>query len=112
MTSLSGFEALLHGKRVYCYGMPFYAGWGLTYDEHDCFRRVKKLGLYDLIYQALIAYPTYIHPLRLDAISVEEAIEILINTPRANMVIDKNWRDRLMRMGKKLSMFIKVKLAF
>ncbi|WFL69461.1 capsular polysaccharide biosynthesis protein [Pantoea sp. X85] len=112
MTSLSGFEALLHGKRVYCYGMPFYAGWGLTYDEHDCFRRVKQLGLYDLIYQALIAYPTYIHPLRLDAISVEEAIEILINTPRANMVIDKNWRDRLMRMGKKLSMFIKVKLAF
>ncbi|MGJ7724790.1 capsular polysaccharide export protein, LipB/KpsS family [Escherichia coli] len=30
MTSLSGFEALLHGKRVFCYGMPFYAGWGLT----------------------------------------------------------------------------------
>jgi capsular polysaccharide export protein len=23
MTSLSGFEALMHGKRVFCYGMPF-----------------------------------------------------------------------------------------
>jgi capsular polysaccharide export protein len=34
MTSLSGFEALMHGKRVFCYGMPFYAGWGLTQDEH------------------------------------------------------------------------------
>lgn len=34
MTSLSGFEALLHGKKVHCYGMPFYAGWGLTQDEH------------------------------------------------------------------------------
>jgi capsular polysaccharide export protein len=35
MTSLSGFEALMHGKRVFCYGMPFYAGWGLTQDEHQ-----------------------------------------------------------------------------
>lgn len=39
MTSLSGFEALLHGKQVHCYGLPFYAGWGLTVDEHHCPRR-------------------------------------------------------------------------
>lgn len=41
MTSLSGFEALLHGKQVHCYGLPFYAGWGLTVDEHHCPRRSK-----------------------------------------------------------------------
>lgn len=56
MTSLSGFEALLHGKHVHCYGLPFYAGWGLTVDEHRCPRRERKLTLADLIYQALIVY--------------------------------------------------------
>ena len=28
VSSQMGFEALLLGKAVYCFGMPFYAGWG------------------------------------------------------------------------------------
>lgn len=49
MTSLSGFEALLHGKQVHCYGLPFYAGWGLTVDEHHCPRRGKiNVSRFDL----------------------------------------------------------------
>ncbi len=28
LTSLTGFEALLHSKKVVGYGLPFYAGWG------------------------------------------------------------------------------------
>lgn len=32
VTSQMGFEALMHGKPVRCFGMPFYAGWGLTED--------------------------------------------------------------------------------
>ena len=32
ITSLTGFEALLRGKDVVCFGAPFYAGWGLTTD--------------------------------------------------------------------------------
>ena len=31
-TSLAGFEALLRDKEVTTYGVPFYAGWGLTTD--------------------------------------------------------------------------------
>ena len=31
-TSLAGFEALLRGKPVTTYGVPFYAGWGLSRD--------------------------------------------------------------------------------
>ncbi|STP17770.1 polysialic acid capsule polysaccharide export protein KpsC [Escherichia coli] len=89
MTSLSGFEALLHGKQVHCYGLPFYAGWGLTVDEHHCPRREQKLTLADLIYQALIVYPTYIHPTRLQPITVEEAAEYLIKTPRKPMFITR-----------------------
>jgi capsular polysaccharide export protein len=34
MTSLTGFEALLRHKPVFCYGQLFYAGWGLTHDSH------------------------------------------------------------------------------
>jgi len=32
-TSQMGFEALLMGKKVHLYGMPFYAGWGLKSEE-------------------------------------------------------------------------------
>lgn len=32
ISSLTGFEALLRGLDVTCYGLPFYAGWGLTTD--------------------------------------------------------------------------------
>lgn len=28
VTSQMGFEALMLGKEVHCFGMPFYAGWG------------------------------------------------------------------------------------
>ena len=35
MTSLTGFDALLRGKRVVTHGLPFYAGWGLTTDTEQ-----------------------------------------------------------------------------
>ncbi|ORM66392.1 beta-3-deoxy-D-manno-oct-2-ulosonic acid transferase [Pantoea rodasii] len=111
MTSLSGFEALLHGKQVHCYGMPFYAGWGLTIDEHVCARRKRKLGLADVIYQALIAYPTYIHPLRLAAISAEEAAEFLIHAPRGQMFVNKKKASYIVRHYRKMLMFFKVKFG-
>lgn len=111
MTSLSGFEALLHGKNVFCYGLPFYAGWGLTQDEHQCERRNRKLHLTDLVYQALIAYPTYIHPLRLEAISAEEAAELLLHAPRGKMFIKNNKMEFFFRQYRKLMMFFKVKFG-
>ena len=39
ITSLSGFEALIHGKKVTCLGTPFYSGWGITDDKQKCCRR-------------------------------------------------------------------------
>jgi len=62
MTSLVGFEALLRGKKVYTYGMPFYAGWGLTVDAKTNPRRKKRRSLEELIAATLILYPRYIHP--------------------------------------------------
>lgn len=59
MTSLSGFEALLRGLSVYCYGLPFYAGWGLTHDLYTCERRQRVVNLQTLIYVTLVQYPVY-----------------------------------------------------
>ncbi|GHF18342.1 capsule polysaccharide transporter [Kordiimonas sediminis] len=60
MTSLTGFEGLLRGKKVICFGNPFYAGWGLTEDKNPLSRRSRHLSLDALIYGALIVYPRYI----------------------------------------------------
>lgn len=60
LTSLAGFEALLRGKKVVCYGQPFYAGWGLTQDKLRFVRRTRHLSLDALVAGALILYPTYI----------------------------------------------------
>ncbi len=60
LTSLTGFEALLRGKRVVCYGQPFYAGWGLTTDLLPPPRRGRALPLDALVAAALIQYPRYV----------------------------------------------------
>ena len=61
MTSLSGFEALLRGKKVFCYGIPFYAGWGLTTDLYRLEnRRQRRLTLAELIAGTLLIYPEYL----------------------------------------------------
>src|SRR5690606_20957796 len=59
LTSLSGFEALIRGIPVYCYGLPFYAGWGLTHDFYKLSRRRKIVNLEELIYITLVEYPSY-----------------------------------------------------
>jgi capsular polysaccharide export protein len=59
LTSLAGFEALLRGKKVETYGLPFYAGWGLTKDHQPPSRRTRNLLLDELVAGALIVYPIY-----------------------------------------------------
>jgi capsular polysaccharide export protein len=62
MTSLTGFEALLRGKKVAVHGQPFYAGWGLTDDLDPVPRRTRKLSLDELLAVTLILYPRYLDP--------------------------------------------------
>ncbi len=75
VTSLVGFEALIWGKRVRTFGMPFYAGWGLTKDELSAPKRRCQVTLQQLVYAALIAYPRYVHPTTGEPCEVEQAIE-------------------------------------
>lgn len=81
ITSLSGFEALLRNITVYCYGMPFYAGWGLTLDRHSCERRQRKLTVEELAFCALVEYPIYNLPqtnqMQIPLVTPEHVIEHL-----------------------------------
>ena len=62
LTSLTGFEALLRGRAVTCWGQPFYAGWGLTRDMAPLLRRNRELTLYELAAGVLLMYPRYLDP--------------------------------------------------
>jgi capsular polysaccharide export protein len=85
MTSLSGFDALLRGKEVYSYGMPFYAGWGLTHDTEICQRRKKILTLEELAHGVLISYPTYYDLNSKSFMDVEWAIRLIIQQKGINI---------------------------
>lgn len=62
-TSLAGFEALMRHKDVTTYGVPFYAGWGLTRDLGPVpTRRTSKRGLDELVAATLLMYPRYLDP--------------------------------------------------
>lgn len=77
MTSLTGFEALLRGKTVVCYGQPFYSGWGLTTDLQPHPRRTQKLDLETLAYGTLISYPLYSINRKSIGAQIEHVIEQL-----------------------------------
>lgn len=90
ISSQTGFEALLRGVVVVCYGMPFYAGFGLTTDvvETDNLpkqaaiaRRTRHtpLSIEALIHGALIDYPVYRLPHGYGLASVEQVIDYLYN---------------------------------
>ena len=83
LTSLAGFEALLRERQVVCYGLPFYAGWGLTRDILSCARRTRRLTLDELVAGALIGYPLYVSRASSCRIHVEEALDELVE-----------WRER------------------
>ncbi len=80
MTSLLGFEALLRDIPVTCFGMPFYAGWGLTQDQYPDLhggRRQSGISLNGLTHAALIDYPRYFDPRTAQACPPETVVERL-----------------------------------
>lgn len=77
VSSQLGFEALLLGKPVYCFGMPFYAGWGLTHDSKQCVRRCISVSLVQLVAAALILYPRYLDPVLGQRCEVEDILQII-----------------------------------
>ena len=88
VTSQLGFEALLYGKTVHCFGMPFYSGWGLTLDQQVCSRRTVKLTLPQLVYASLIDYPTYLHPESQTLCEVEDVVDWLVLQLEGSLAVD------------------------
>ncbi|MDX8386000.1 MAG: hypothetical protein R8M11_05745, partial [Gallionella sp.] len=74
VTSQIGFEGLLWGKPVHTFGMPFYAGWGLTRDEKPAPPRRNKVSLAQLVYASLIDYPRYIDAETHERCEVEDTL--------------------------------------
>ncbi|WP_110710279.1 capsular polysaccharide biosynthesis protein [Salinicola sp. CR57] len=77
MCSLTGFEGLMRGVEVHTYGLPFYAGWGLTHDRLSSPRRQRRLTLDALIAGALLLYPTYVDPDTGEFCNADTAVELM-----------------------------------
>lgn len=91
-TSLAGFEALLRGKRVVCWGLPFYAGWGLTEDRHACARRGRRRTLDELVALTLLDYPTYASRDTGRFITAEQALDELRRWREQGPPVPGPWR--------------------
>jgi len=109
MTSLTGFEALLRGLDVTCYGSPFYAGWGLTTDICPHPRRTVRRTLAELVYAALIVYPVYVDWHR-SAPSVAEVIVEKISKSVASGLAKPTGSQYLMRQIRKISFLLRAAL--
>ena len=83
-TSGMGFEALLLDKEVHCYGIPFYAGWGVTIDKIETPRRQRILTIDEVFASMYILYTTYHNPYVDKKVDILETIETIISYQNKN----------------------------
>jgi capsular polysaccharide export protein len=89
ISSLAGFEALLRGAKVVCWGWPFYAGRGLTDDRVPLPSARQHCTLDELVAAALILYPSYIDPVSGVPCEVEDYLEALAAQRREQARIER-----------------------
>lgn len=78
VTSGMGFEALMAGKKVHCYGAPFYAGWGITIDRLAIEGRTRKRELEEIFYFAYIESSRYFDPDKDSVVELEELLDFIL----------------------------------
>ena len=76
-TSQMGFEAAVLGKEVVTFGMPFYAGWGITEDKLKNERRNKTLNVNEIFAAAYILYSNYYNPYEKRECDILETIQTI-----------------------------------
>ena len=77
-TSLMGFEALMSRKPVVCFGVPFYAGWGLTDDRAAVPpRRTARRTAEEIFAAAYLEYTRYVDPDTGERCELERILEHL-----------------------------------
>lgn len=77
VTSQLGFEALLAGRSVTCFGAPWYAGWTATDDRLDIPRRGRPRSVEALFAAAYLLYARYLNPSTGRAGEIEHVIDHL-----------------------------------
>ncbi|MFG6449714.1 capsular polysaccharide biosynthesis protein [Roseateles sp. BYS180W] len=102
MSSLAGFEALMRGLQVVCWGQPFYAGWGLTQDKHlppaVRQRRQRRLSLDELCAATLMHYPRYIDRMGLGFADAGSTLKTLQQWRTQGTTRMPVWRQMLRRV--------------
>ena len=78
VSSQLGFEALMADLPVTCFGMPYYAGWGLTDDRVPNPLRTARPSLEQLFAALYFDYARYISR-DSQPISFEDAVEIIVD---------------------------------
>lgn len=93
VTSQLGFEALLAGVPVRCFGMPFYAGWGLTNDAVMCPRREgTQRSLEQVFAAAYLQYCRYINPYTGRRCEFEDTLALLEEQVRKRDEFQGRWQ--------------------
>jgi len=64
-------------KEVVCFGMPFYAGRGLTDDRETRSRRTKKRSVKEVFIAAYMLYSRYVNPVTGKRCDILEALDYL-----------------------------------
>lgn len=80
VSSQLGFEALMAGCRVVCFGVPFYAGWGLTDDRLAAPRRTRRCTRDELAAAVYLRYSHYFdawNRLPVDALTAIDQLDFL-----------------------------------
>ena len=101
LSSHMGFEAILAGHKPRVFGTPFYAGWGLTEDEHQLIRRQRKLTRAQLFAGAMMRYPVWYDPYHDRLCDLERVIGTLEATQRAYLEDQNGWVGRNIRLWKR-----------
>lgn len=101
LSSQMGFEAILAGHKPRVFGTPFYAGWGLTEDEHQLIRRQRTLTRAQLFAGAMMRYPVWYDPYTDRLCDLERVVGALEAMQRAWIEDRKGWAGRNIRLWKR-----------
>jgi capsular polysaccharide export protein len=82
VTSQLGFEAVIAGKEVECFGMPWYAGWGVTFDHITIPRRTRRRSVAELFAAAYVLYARYVDPFTGRPSTLEDTIRLIADLKR------------------------------
>lgn len=100
VSSTMGFEALLAGKPVTCFGLPWYAGWGATDDRQRCARRTRTRSVDELFAAAYIHYTRYLNPVTHQRGTLDDVIHWLVRQKEmADAMHGKQRRGRVITVG-------------